>query len=90
MFAAVCLDRVETGVTGLAGDRGAIGTVAGALGDEPGAQGVTTELEELGGVVSGVLGAAADGPVDRGPDSAAVPRLPFSRRPGAVVRGRRR
>ncbi|NIL86988.1 hypothetical protein RhoFasGS6_04402 [Rhodococcus fascians] len=67
MLAAVHLDRVETCVTCLAGDGGSVGTVAGALGDEAGAERVSAEFGECGGVISGAFGAAADGLVDRGP-----------------------
>lgn len=35
VFAAVHLDGVEAGVSGLSGDGGSVGAVAGALGDEP-------------------------------------------------------
>lgn len=65
VFASVDLDGVEAGVAGLAGDCGAVGAVTGALGDEPGAEGMSAEFGEGGGVVAGVFGAAADGFVDR-------------------------
>lgn len=45
----------------LAGNGGAVGIVAGVLGDEAGAEGIPTELGEPGGVLSEVLGVAADG-----------------------------
>lgn len=65
MFSAVHLYRIEAGVAGLASDCRAVGAVAGALGDEAGAQGVTPEFSQRGGVVAGVFGTAADGLVDR-------------------------
>ena len=67
MFASIHLDGVEAGVAGLAGNGGAVGTVAGALGDETGSERVATELGQGGGVVAGVFSAAADGLVDCGP-----------------------
>lgn len=67
MFAAVHFDGVEAGVAGLAGDRGSVGTVAGALGDEACAERVSAEFGKCCGVVAGVFGASADGLVDRGP-----------------------
>lgn len=38
VFAPVHLDGVETGMPGLAGNSGTVGSVAGALRDEPGAE----------------------------------------------------
>ena len=67
MFTAVQLDGVEAGVAGLPGDRGTVCAIAGALGDEPCAEGVSAQLGESGGVEAGVFGAAADGLMYRGP-----------------------
>jgi hypothetical protein len=65
MFAAVHLDGVEAGVSGLPGDGGSVGTVTGALGDEASTERMSTESGESCGVITGVSGAAADGLVNR-------------------------
>lgn len=67
MFTAVHLDGVKAGVAGLPGDGGSIGTVAGALSDEAGAERMPAQLRESGGVEAGVFGAATDGLMYRGP-----------------------
>jgi hypothetical protein len=67
VFASVHLDRIETGVVGLPGDRRSVGTIAGALGDEPSAERVPAQFVQRDRAEVGVLRSAAGGLVDRGP-----------------------
>lgn len=64
VLAAIDLHWIDVVVTGLPGDRGAVGTVADALGDESGAEGVSAEFGQRGGVLRTVLDhLAAHGPL---------------------------
>lgn len=76
MFASVDLGRVKAarrfaalmiGVTGLAGDRGSVGTVAAALGDIAGTEGIFAEFGDGSGAITSVLGTVSDGLVYRCP-----------------------
>ena len=52
---------------GLPGNRGSVGAVAGASCDKAGAEGVTAQFGQRGGVVTCMRCTASDGLMDRSP-----------------------